>query len=282
VESGPLRAALEVERPIGDASRITQRYVLEAGSPRLDIQTWVEWAESRRLLRAIFPVDVRASYATCDVAFGHLQRPTHRNTPWDRAQFETCAHRWVDLSERGFGVAILNDCKYGHSCDGNRIGLTLLRSPKFPDAHMDVGPHAFVYSIMLHDGDWRRAGVDREAAALNEPLRAVPLAPGVEGRSRRRWAPFDIEYEGAARVSVSALKPAEDGNRLVVRLVETHGGRGEVTLRWHLPVDDVTGVDLRERPSDGVFSHDAVTGGTRIAFGPFQIVSLAVRRTDGE
>ncbi|MHC4579794.1 MAG: alpha-mannosidase, partial [Planctomycetota bacterium] len=227
-ETGPQRGVIEVARPLGEGSRIRQRFVLEAGSPRLDVETHVDWHERRRVLRALFPVDVRARRATHEIQFGTIERPTHRNTTWEQAMYEVCAHTWMDLSEPGFGVALLNDGKYGHSCDGNVMGLTLLRSSKFPDPEADMGAHEFTYSLMLHAGNWRAAGVDREAHALNAPLRALPLAPGRAGTLPRRWAPFEIGGEGSAGVVVSAVKRAEADDRLIVRLVETHGGRAEL------------------------------------------------------
>jgi alpha-mannosidase len=278
-ETGPLRSSIEVSRRLGRRSRITQRYTLEAGSPRLDIHTKIEWHEERRVLRALFPVNVRARKAVYEIQFGHIERPTHRNTSWDRAMFEVCAHRWMDLSEPGFGVALLNDCKYGHSCDGNVMGLSLLRSPKFPDPQVDMGEHEFTYSLMPHNGDWRAAGVDRQAEALNEPLLVRALPVDQSGPVKGHWSPLTLHVQGAAGISVSAIKRAEADDRLIVRLVETHGGSGEVTLDWHLPVGAVECFDLLERPMAAVgFAHDASKRRTTIHFGPFQIITLAAQR----
>ncbi|MBU0640106.1 MAG: hypothetical protein KKB50_14670 [Planctomycetes bacterium] len=276
VESGPLRAVLELSRPLGQSSHITQRFVLTAEAPRLDIQTRVVWNEERRLLRALFPVDVRARWATYEIQFGHLECPTHRNTPWDQASFELCAQRWMDLSEHGFGVALLNDCKYGHSCVDNVLGLSLLRSPKSPDPEADMGVHEFTYSIMPHAGDWRAAGVARQAAALNLPMLARPLAPGQRGLLRNSWAPFALHVEGAIGVMIPALKRAEGDNRLIVRLVETHGGQGRIALAWNLPVAKVECVDLLECPVKlPDFAHKASAERTVLTLHPFQIVTLA-------
>lgn len=288
VREDPLRADIRVVRRIGSRSRIEQVYRLDAGSARVDVQTRVEWHEDQRLLRALFPVAVRARRATYDIQFGHLERPTHRNTPWDRAKFEVCAHRWMDLSEPGFGVALLNDCKYGHSCHGKVMGLTLLRAPSWPDPRADRGEHRFTYSLMPHAGDWRAAGVDAEADALNTPLTVVggggaggnaPEGPGA-------WAPLQLQCRGGASVRVEAVKPAEDGDGTVVRLVETHGGRGEVELTWGVPEGrraprEVTPVDLLERLRRGSdeeasqLHHERSV--TRFPVRPFEIVSLLVR-----
>ena len=282
VTEDALRCEIRVVRPIGERSRIEQTYRLDAGSPRLDIRTRVEWHEDHRLLRALFPVAVRATRATYDIQFGHIERATHRNTPWDRAKYEVCAHRWMDLAEPGFGVALLNDCKYGHSCHGQVMGLTLLRAPKWPDPAADRGEHEFCYSLMPHGGDWRAAGVDREAEALNTPLavhgqidsRVLPGAEPLE------WSPVSIGTTGSASLTVSAIKPAEDGEGVVVRLVETHGGRGLATINWRVPASVVEPVDLLERPIVGGpagFSHDPAASQTGFAVGNFEIITLRVR-----
>ncbi len=285
VEAGPLRGVIEVTRPLGRASRIVQRFVLEAGSPRLDIRTRVEWHEQRTLLRALMPVDVRARYATYEIQFGHLCRPTFQNTSWDRARFEVCAQRWMDLSEPGLGVALLNDGKYGHSCHGSVMGLSLLRGPKFPDEHADQGSHEFTYALLPHAGDWRAAGVPAQAEALNRPLRALPLPAEQAGAIRGAWAPFSLAVEGAAGVGVAAVKPAEDGDdRLIVRLFERHGGRGTVALAWNRPIRDAKRLDLLERPlADApppAPEHTPAGSTVRVALRPFEIVTIAATPGD--
>ncbi len=284
IEAGPLRGVIEVARPLGRASRIVQRFILAAGSPRLDIHTRVEWHEQRTLLRALLPVDVRARYATYEIQFGHLRRPTFENTPWDRARFEVCAQRWMDLSEPGFGVALLNDCKYGHSCRGNVMGLSLLRGPKFPDEHADQGSHEFTYALMPHGGDWRAAGVPAEAEALNRPLIARALPADQAGAVRRTWAPFAIATEGAAGVGIAALKRAERDGRLIVRLFEQHGGRGAALLRWNRPIRAAQRVDLLEAPLPGAapVTLEQTDAGTtvRVELRPFEIITIAATPGD--
>ncbi|MBW8727789.1 MAG: alpha-mannosidase, partial [Inquilinus limosus] len=162
VEDGPGRAALRLVRRFRD-STITQTLTLWANSPRLDIHTRLDWHDRRVLLRALVPVAVRAETASFECAFGVVRRPTHRNTSWDQARFEVPGHRFADLSEPGFGVAILNDGKYGHSALGNVLGLSLLRAPIYPDPLADEGVQEFTYAILPHAGDWHEGGV-REVA----------------------------------------------------------------------------------------------------------------------
>ena len=148
--------------------------------PRLDFLTEIDWHERRILLKARFPLAVRSDSATFECAHGVIRRPTHRNTSWDTARFEVAAHRFADLSEPGYGVALLNDGKYGHHARGNELGLSLLRSPVYPDPLADEGRQSFTYALCPHAGDWLTGGVLAEAEDLNRPLLCRPVAAAGE------------------------------------------------------------------------------------------------------
>ena len=160
------------------ARTITQHIRMGRASRRIDFVTEVDWHERQTLLRALFPLDINATRATCEIQFGAVERPTHRNTSWDWARFEVCAQRWVDLGEGDYGVALLNDGKYGHSLLHNTLGISLLKGAIFPDASADIGQHRFTYSLLPHQGDWRAprwcAALRAERAARR---RARPAPP---------------------------------------------------------------------------------------------------------
>ena len=239
VEDGPHRAALRVTRRYRD-SLIRQTYRLWSNGARLDIVTHIVWRERQRLLKARFPLAVRAESAVFETAFGVVRRPTHANTSWDAARFEVAAHRFADLSEPGYGVALLNDGRYGHHTLPNELGITLLRSPMHPDPLADEGEHAFTYALYPHLGDWHEGGVLSEAEDLNQPLVARPtsVVPGV-------YRPLALE---GTRLALGALKPAESGDALVLRVYEPSGARG--TCRVTPPTGWRIGgaLDLLERP----------------------------------
>jgi alpha-mannosidase len=224
-ENGPHRAALRVERRYRD-SRIVQDVRLWAGSARIDFATRIDWHDRRVLLRARFPLAVRAPRATFETAFGVIERPTHRNTSWDQARFEVAGHRFADLSEPGAGVALLNDGRYGHHALGSELGLSLLRSPVWPDPLADEGEQEIVYSLLSHPGGWHDGGVLAEAQDLNRPLLARPVDRGA-GASLR-----PLRVDGLP-VALGALKPLEDGGGLVLRVYDPQGARG--TARLALP-----------------------------------------------
>lgn len=222
VDQGPHRAAVRVTRRFRN-STVSQTYALEANGTRLDIETEIDWHDRHCLLRTLTPVDVHATHATFEHANGVVKRTTHNNTSWDQAQFEVPGHRFADLSEPGFGVALLNDAKYGYSVKGNVLGLSLVRSPVYPDPLADEGGQRFTYSLYPHTGDWHEGRVREEAEDLNQPLLGTSTT-GVHTVAYNLMVPQGID------AALSAFKPAEDGNGLVIRVYEPAGRRGGFAL----------------------------------------------------
>jgi len=269
LERGALRGAVRVTKRFG-RSTIEQDIVIYRDLPRIDFRTRIDWQESNVMLKAAFPVNVRSLSATFEIPYGSIERPTHTNTSWDREKFEVPAQRWADLSEPRFGVTIMNDSKYGYDVRDNVVRLTLLRSPCYPEKDADVGTHEFRYSLLTHDGDWRKAGVARRAAEFNLPLIAWAVGSGA-GKLARRLAFAEIDVDN---VVVEAVKKAEDSDNLVMRLYESHGARGDVTVRFGFPVRSVHEANMLEDVGEGLeISENQV----RLFLKPFQIKTLIVR-----
>jgi alpha-mannosidase len=267
VEDGPLRAGIRITRRFGD-SLLTQVVRLSAGSPFVEFDTEVDWHETNRLLKVAFPVNVRSLRATYEIQFGHVERATHDNTSWDVARFEVCAHKWADLSEPGYGVALLNDCKYGYDISGNVMRLSLLRAPTWPDPEADRGHHHFVYRLLPHAADLREAGVIDAGYDLNVPLRTVATSPH-PGALDPRTSILSVD---APHVVVEAVKRSvDDSEALVVRLYEAWGRRGPVVLRAPWAPRRAVRTDLLERDlADLPTRGDTVT----VDLSPFEIVTL--------
>ena len=264
IEQGPLRAGLEIRRRILN-SEIVQRVYLYRGSRRLDFDTRVDWRERHVLLKVAFPVDVLSPLATYDIQWGNIQRPTHRNTSWDWARFETVAHKWVDLSEGDYGVSLLNDCKYGHDVHDNVIRLTLLRSPTYPDPDADQGEHRFTYSLLPHPGDWR-AGTVPEAYALNDPLILRRVSGGKGSLAR-----LSLVAVETPNVVIETVKQAEDGRGIIVRLYESHRRRGSVTLRVGFPLARAYRCSLLEEDETALNVAENVA---RLTVKPYQVMTI--------
>lgn len=243
-------------------SVIEQDVILTAGNRRVDFVTRVDWRESGRMLRTSFPVAIRADRVTCDIQFGSVARPTVRNTSWDIAKREFCAHKWVDLSQPDYGVALLNDCKYGHRVEDGVLDLNLLRSPSWPDATADRARHEFTYSLLPHPGDHRSAGVIRAGYELNVPLRVIAEGP----------APIDsLLSVDAENVVVETVKPAEEGQAIVVRLYESWGADASLRLNLGFDIETAARTDLLERPLEPA-DHRQRQVDLRLA--PFEIATL--------
>jgi len=249
-------------------SRISQVIRLAAGAPFVEFETVVDWHETNRLLKVAFPVDVRSLRATYEIQFGHVERPTHANTSWDVARFEVCAHKWADLSEPGYGVALLNDAKYGYDIRGNVIRLSLLRAPTWPDPVADRGTQRFCYRLLPHAGDLRSAGVIDAGYDLNVPLRPVRVDPS-PGTAAPVASLLSVSSPNAV---IETVKRADgDPRALVVRMYEAWGRRGPVTLRAPWPIARATATDLLEREQRAVAADgDAVT----VELAPFEIATL--------
>ena len=278
VEYGELRQTIEIKRRIQN-SEFTQRISLNYNSPRLDFDTSINWQERHTMLKVAFPVDVLAPQATYEIQWGNVTRPTHRNTSWDWARFETCAHKWVDLSEGDYGVSLLNDCKYGHDIHDNVMRITLLRSPTMPDPMADFGEHQFKYSLYPHAGSWNEE-TQREAYLLNDPIivyeskvKGAALS-SLKGQRSKGANLSSLVSCDAPNVIVETVKQAEDGDGIIVRLYESHRKRGQVQVRFGGGVEEAWTTNLLEENESALsVDQDSIL----LHMKPYQIVTLRVK-----
>jgi alpha-mannosidase len=262
VETGPYRAAIRFEWTY-ENSRIVQVVSLEADAGQLEFDSFVDWQERQTLLKVGFPLDIRTDTSRAETQFGHLSRPTHANTSWERARFETSMHRWVDLSEAGFGVAALNDCKYGYDAKGSTLRLTLIKSPVFPWPEADRGEHRFRYALLVHGGDLQT--VHNAASAFNLPLQLLA------GTATGRPDAVPVATLDSDQVAIETVKLAQAGGGTVLRLWETQGKAGTVTLT--LPrAAHISETDLHEVETSVL----AEAGSVTLHFRPFQIRTLMI------
>ena len=259
---------IRTERKYMD-SAIVQDMIVYARSPRIDFKTEIDWKEHSQVLKAEFPVDVNAVRATYEVQFGYVERPTVFNTPWDEVKFEVCGHKWADVSDSGYGMALLNDCKYGYSATDSTLCLTLLRCGNSPNPDADKEHHSFVYSILPHTGAFKEAGVVKEAYLLNNPLFVV------EGTAANSCIPETFSLFESHGAVLDTIKPAENGDGLVLRFYEPYNSSQVVTLKCGKKIRNVLPVDIMENPIEGFLvsqSEDILT----FRIKPFEIVTLKV------
>lgn len=261
VENGPLRAVIALQWTY-QSSTIYQRMVVYHHSRRIDFETIVDWHEHQQLLKASFPVKVRSTKATYDIQYGNVTRPTHWNTSWDMAMFETVGHQWADLSEREYGVSLLNDCKYGYDIKDHIMKLTLLKSAVEPDATQDQGKHSFTYSLLPHKGDWYEGKTVQEAMDLNIPAYIA------EGSAQSNE--YTFLSASASNVTVDAVKQAEDDSGIIVRIHEHGGARGEVTFTSDQHFSTCMECNLLEEPEKELTAGSALS----LHFEPYEIKTL--------
>lgn len=221
-------------------SDIRQDIIFYASSPRIDFRTHVDWREDHRLLKVSFPVQLRSTRASYEIQYGYLERPTHWNTSWDQAKFEVVGHAWADISEPDYGTALLNDCKYGYSVKDNVLELSLLKSSKNPDETADMGEHDFIYSLLPHENALADSDVFAQAEDLNCSLLVWEGKPWTD-RNR-------ICRVHADNVVVDAVKAAEDGDGIIVRIHECRGKREKGSITSDLKWSDFVECNLLEEP----------------------------------
>ncbi|GID30672.1 alpha-mannosidase [Paractinoplanes brasiliensis] len=269
--------AIVVRRSYRD-STFVQTFRLAEGATRLDVETRADWHETQKLLKLSFPLAVHADRATSEIQFGHVHRPTHANTSWDSARFETVAHRWVHVGEPGFGAVVANDSTYGHDVTRRwtaggatftQVRQSLLRAPRYPDPHADQGVHVLRSAV-------GPAPTVLEALAsgyqINLPTRTVPGGAPVQ----------PLLTVASPAVIVEAVKLAEDrSGDLVVRLYEARGARTTTRVAVSEPYGRAWTTDLLERPPTGPpvqASSWSAGEPIEITFRPFEIVTLRVSR----
>lgn len=263
IENGALRAVIRFEYAYHHSSFV-QDVIFYADSRRIDFKTEAQWQENHRLLKAAFPVDIRTTRATYDIQYGHVERPTHFNTSWDYARFEVVAHKWADVSENGYGISLLNDCKYGHSVHENVMRITLLKSGKFPDTEADMGTHRFTYALLPHAGSVVSGNTIEESVRLNQPVHTLAHCAATN------HAMFKTSCRD---IIIDAVKKAEDGNDLILRFHECRGGHTRLQLIPGFEATAFTPCNLLEEPIGETLN----TGILETRLRPFEIQTWRVK-----
>ncbi len=266
VADGPLQWRLRSEYRLGKGSTLRQDMVFHATSPRIDFETRVDWREKHALLKAGFELAILADSARHEIQYGHVERPTHRNHAQDRARFEVCAHKWTDISEHNFGVALLNDCKYGVGVKGSDARLSLIKSGTHPDERGDEGRHVFRYALLPHEGGFSVESVVRAAYEFNIAPIAVPAHHDAKG------LPGFVAVD-AGNIVIESLKMAEDSNHAVLRLYEAARGATHATLRFGREISSIEETNMLEENARAL---DTDGRTVEVHFRPFEIKTLRV------
>jgi alpha-mannosidase len=271
-------------------SEMVQEISLESGRAWLEFDCRLSWRETASMLRTSFPVNVHAEAATFEIQFGSIQRATHRNTTWDLAKDEVAAHKFADLSQGDFGVALLNDCKYGYKVKDGVIDLNLLRSVPYPrptpgatqpaqgepDLNFtDQAEHVFRYALYPHRGNAASGDVVAAGYEFNYPLAVLPVHSQAGG-----FPPCTSLLEvDASNVIVETIKKAEDGTGLILRLYEACHAGVKTEIKFGFPVSSAWETDLLENPIQELCVAMGTSGENqiRLEFAPYEIKTIAFK-----
>ncbi len=252
------------------SSKFVQTITIPPGSGEVDVDNQIDWHERHVLLKAAFPLASTSDFATYEIPYGEIERPTTRNNSWEKAQFEVPAMRWADLGDAKHGFSLLNKDKYGYDAVGNMLRLSLLRGPTWPDPDADQGHHHFHYALYPHAGTWKDALTVRHGWEYDYPLTAV--ATTVHGGSLP--AQHSFAAVGPDDVVLTAVKKAEDANGLIFRAYEWAGK--DATAEFHVPpgATSATVTNLMEAPQGGPLE---IAGDTvRVPIHPYEILTIRV------
>lgn len=237
--------------------------------PRIDFNLKVDWHEEHIMLKTLFPFAVNTDKATYEIQFGNIERATHSNTSWDRAKFEVCGHKWADISDGGYGVSLINDCKYGYSADGSDLMLTLLRSSTHPGKGVDMGKHEINYALLPHSGSYRDAGTVHEAYKFNNPVKAIKTEKNIGSLP----SCASMVSCNADNVIIETIKEAEDSSDIIIRMYEAHNCSCPVKVQFGFDVKEVFLCDLMENSLKPL---QIENGGVMLNVSGFEIITLKV------
>ncbi len=246
-------------------SVITQNIIVYSESRRIDFETTADWHEHHMLLKAAFPTNIHANKASYEVQFGNVERATHENTSWDMAKFEVCAQKWGDISEEGYGLSLINNCKYGYSAKGGEIKLTLIKCGTYPNPEADQGIHTFTYSLLPHEGNFRQGGTINEAYLLNRPLETA-----VSDGTGSCPSEFSLISCDCDNIVIETAKQAEDGSGIIIRLYDAWDKKSNPTLKFGFNAKKIYLCGMMENCISELGSGNEVT----LPVGNFEIITL--------
>ncbi|MDY4212843.1 MAG: glycoside hydrolase family 38 C-terminal domain-containing protein, partial [Eubacteriales bacterium] len=264
------RAGFEIVKRFRN-STITQKIYLYNELDRIDFDTVIDWHLRHIIVKAAFPVDVNTNKATYEIQFGNIERNHTENTSWDVAKFETCAHKWADISDNGYGMALMNDCKYGHSVvDDSTIQLSLLRSGNSSSEEVnDQGEHIMSYSIIPHSGNYIDADIVKKAYAFNNPM----IAKEINNSDGELAQSFSLIKTDSENIIIDTVKKAENNDNVIFRLYESQNKKGRAKLKFGVDIKKLYLCDLLENIEKEIEIKDNTA---EIDVNNFEIITLMV------
>ncbi len=269
IENGAVRAVYKVVRKFRDT--LFNIYItVYADKDRVDVKYDFDWKETRVLIKIDNEVDVNAAKATFDIQFGNIERTAHNNTLWDFAQFEVMAHKWIDLSENGFGFSLINDSKYGHDVKDGHVRTSLIRASMAPCVDQDKGPQVVNTALYAHAGSVNQSNVVNEANSLNFPLHCVKTGAH-DGKLDKIYSLASIDKDN---IVLETIKLAEDSDEIVIRAYETWNKRTKATYTINGDIKSAFVTNLMEENEEEI---EVADNKFTLTFHPFEIKTIKIK-----
>ena len=263
------KAGFEITRQYNN-STITQKISLTSSSAQIEFDTKVDWQEDHVILKTAFPLDIHTNTATYDIQFGNVERPVTRNTSWEEAKYEVCAHKWADLSEADYGVALLNDCKYGHSVDGSTLRLSLLKAPTYPNPVADRGEHQFKYALYPHKGALADSDVITQAYKFNSDFDVCEIG-STQGTLPSEYSFISCDNDD---IIIETVKKAEDSDGTVIRMYASKNKRAKATIKAGFEIKESYLCDMMENIINKL---EIKNNQLHFSFKPYEIITLILK-----
>jgi alpha-mannosidase len=266
------RAGFEVIKKYRD-SVINQKICIYNSSEQIDFETTCDWHEHNILFKVAFPVDINSESVDYDIGFGSIKRNHTENTSWDCARFEVCAHKWADISDGGYGVALMNDCKYGYNVtNDNELCLTLIKCSNASDdlSINDNGIHDFKYSVVAHKGNFADAGITKKSYVFNNALSAIEVSTG----GTKIPNEFSLVSALQENIIVDTVKKAENTDDVIVRLYDAHNIKDNITLKCGFEFDKVYKCNMLEEEICEITDTNKEKGEINLQISNYEIVTL--------
>ncbi len=237
---------------------------------KIDFETVADWQNHHHMVKAAFPVDINAMKATYDIQYGNIERPTHKNTSWDAAKFEVCAHKYADLSDGSYGVALMSDCKYGYDIHDGLMQLSLFKTPTWPTENADIGEIRFTYTLAPHKGTLAESNIPALAYDLNNPMLAVKATGETDILPER----FSMVTSDAENLLCEVIKEAEDSDATILRFYESKNMKTNAEITLGFPAEHCYLCDLMENEIEEL---PIVSGTIEVSVHGFEILTLKVK-----
>lgn len=250
-----------------EETTVRQDMIFYAHTPRVDFETEMDWNSKRRFLKADFNTTLHSRYARHEIQFGNVERPTTRNTSVEQAMFEVTNHKYTDLSETGYGISILNDCKYGISVEGSDMRLSLHKGGVRPDPRGDKGVHYATYSLLPHNSAFNANDTILPAYMLNNP---VITAKGC-------YEMVNLGSSDKANVIVETVKPLEDSiesgeKAYILRVYEAEGCYTNASVSFGFAPKAIAVTNMLEEVKEELTASRTLD----LTFKPFEIKTLKI------